>query len=326
MPDLTSERDTAIISRAADARSRGVGSSRPDVTSRTGPPLPPPAPGAQAATLRTPGWPFRVHVSHQIVASYVDNRTARLAVNAVLGSVFLNIDTGTVITLLLREFASDLYNLVPILPVAESKATALGKKELITPAADMARLGFTPCAFYRHSSGVILPTILNVQTLPNVWPAFREALNIEGQRALGWAKAFEKVLQWYAVARIPIPAQRTEAAAAAAAAAEFSAARLSLELYKATAAVLNPGARMLRAAKLLSDMRGLTAAEKSLVLLDFLKRIGFVIKGAVVDEGPHLMMIANDGRFAIRILKTTGEILYGRFNVERLEYVFEALR
>ena len=84
---------------------------------------------------------------------------------------------------------------------------------------------------------------------------------------------------------------------------------------------------MLAAARQLSAMRNLTAAQKAKVMLDFFRRINFVInKEGLVDEGLYLIMKSDDARYAFRFVKSSGEILYGRFNFQTLEYVWEALR
>lgn len=269
-------------------------------------------------TARAVNWPFRASAGPDVIASYIDNRTRKLSINGVLGVVYLALDNGTTITIPLAMFRSDLYNLVPIFPVASSKSAALGVVERVAPASDLAKMGFVPCAFYRHESGAILPTVLNPQTLPNIWATYREALILERDRLNGWADAFEKLLQWYTVARIPIPALRAGSAG-------FVARSLARELYQSTAAAANPGQQMLRAASILSDMRGLTAAQKVEVILEFFKRIGFLAKPAV-DEGTAIILIAENELSAFKILKDTGQILYGRFNRQTLEYVFEALR
>jgi hypothetical protein len=46
----------------------------------------------------------------------------------------------------------------------------------------------------------------------------------------------------------------------------------------------------------------------------------------VVDEGARLIMYSEDSRYAFAFLKDSGEILYGKFNLETLQYVWSALK
>lgn len=278
----------------------------------------PPSPARQDAADTSTEWPFRVAAPTEVVKNYVDNRVNRLSINAVLGVVQFGLDDGRIISLPLAAFRNESYNLVPLLPVTPTKARALEQMERYIPSADLSRMGLTACAFYRSDSDVVVPTILNAQTLPHIWQTFREALILEGQRVSGWADAFEKVLQWYSVARIPIPALKVGSAG-------FVAGSMANELYQSTAAATHPGQRMLRAASILSDMRGLTAAQKLEVMQAFFKRIGFLAK-EITEEKTFIQLIANDGKSALKILKDTGQILYGKFNFETLQYDFQAIR
>ena len=62
-------------------------------------------------------------------------------------------------------------------------------------------------------------------------------------------------------------------------------------------------------------------------VLAFFRRINFIInKEGLVDEGLYLIMKSDDAKYAFRFVKSSGEILYGRFNFQTLEYVWEALR
>jgi hypothetical protein len=120
---------------------------------------------------------------------------------------------------------------------------------------------------------------------------------------------------------------RAAKAAGAGRAAAVSVTGVADELVAATQAIANPGQKMLAAARQVSAMRNLTAGQKARVILEFFKRIGFAIsKEGVVDEAAQLVMKSEDERYAFRFIKSTGDILYGKFNMKTYQYVWESLR
>jgi YD repeat-containing protein len=51
-----------------------------------------------------------------------------------------------------------------------------------------------------------------------------------------------------------------------------------------------------------------------------------LIARGVRDAGPFLEMISDDGRCALRIVKETGVILYGKIDLQKAEYIWRQLR
>jgi len=198
----------------------------------------------------------------------------------------------------------------------------------------------TPNYAYYLKDGIIFPTILSDTTIPNLTPFIRKTREQHIQDLRATADLGEAVLWWYVGARFPIKvgpgggakeaarAGAKEAAkGGAAAAAAFDAAKVADELFAATRTVVNPGQRMLAAARQLGSMTALTAAQKVKVILEFFQRIGFAIsKAGVVDDGARFVMYSEDSRYAFAFVKGTGEVLYGKINVQTLAYVWEVLK
>jgi hypothetical protein len=115
----------------------------------------------------------------------------------------------------------------------------------------------------------------------------------------------------------------TEGAAVSAA---FNAVKVADELVSATEAIANPGAKLVQAARSLSQMTEVAAPQKVEVILEFIKRIGFAIsKEGVVDEGAAFLMKAENGRAAFRFIKATAKILYGKFDMTKMDYIWTEL-
>jgi hypothetical protein len=114
---------------------------------------------------------------------------------------------------------------------------------------------------------------------------------------------------------------------AAIAGAEFNAARVAEELVASTTSLAHGGQKMLAAARELSALEGLSAAQKAEAMLQFLDRIGFAIgKQGVVDEGARLVMYAEDSRYALAFIKDSGKILYGKFDMQAMEYIWNVIK
>jgi len=187
------------------------------------------------------------------------------------------------------------------------------------------------------ASGKIVPDHVNPITAPFLC---RYLLKAEAEyvanfdaMAKGMVKVFEamKLIIELELFRATIPgagpAKVPRAVGAAGAGAKaFDAAAVAEELYVATKAAANPGARMLAAATRLSGMAELTGAQKVPTILEFFKRIGFAIgKEGVKDAGEFFVMKSEDGLYAFRILKDTGRILYGKMDLAKMDYIWRAL-
>lgn len=104
-------------------------------------------------------------------------------------------------------------------------------------------------------------------------------------------------------------------------------AQVADELIAATATIQANGPRFIRAAALLSGRVGLSALEKAQVILEFARRIGFGFsRRGLVDAGELFLLESEDAIYAFRIMKDSGQIWYGRFNIEAAEYVWNLLR
>jgi hypothetical protein len=161
--------------------------------------------GSAAGSISEPPaqdrWPFSgLPVPPEIAANYIDDRTTAVAVKLALGAVFLTVEGGAEVELPLAEFLEVSYNIVPVFPAAGTKEEA----RALLPEAEMRRRGLTVCAFYRDPTGVVLPTVLNEQTLPRVMPTFRRALEAERAGAVSAEKTATDLLLWYIGARFPV--------------------------------------------------------------------------------------------------------------------------
>ncbi|MGH3974348.1 MAG: DUF4157 domain-containing protein [Pseudonocardiaceae bacterium] len=175
------------------------------------------ASGAAVAVPAGSRWPFSpLPIPAEIAASYVDDRTVTVAVKLALGTVFLTLEGGARIELPLADFRETSYNLVPIFPVADTKDEA----RALFPQTEMDRIGLTVCAFYRDPTGVVVPTVLNEQTLPRVVPTFRRALEADRAGVAAAEKTAIGLLLWYIGARLPVRATGPKTAAPTAGALE----------------------------------------------------------------------------------------------------------
>jgi hypothetical protein len=197
----------------------------------------------------------------------------------------------------------------------------------------------TPNYAYYLRDGIIFPTTLSATTIPSLIPFVRKKReqDLAGIKATG--DLAKDVLWWYVGARFPgvmkggggsAPAKEAVKGAAkgsAAAKAAFDAAKVADELFAATKSIANPGEKMLAAGGQLSAMRGITAAEKVKVMLEYFKKIGFIIgKEGVVDDGARFIMKSDDGKYAFAFVKDTTEILYGKFDRATLKYVWRVMK
>jgi hypothetical protein len=97
-------------------------------------------------------------------------------------------------------------------------------------------------------------------------------------------------------------------------------------LIIATARIAGNSAKMMQAARLLAVMKFLTASQKVQVILEFFKSIGFSIKNAqVIEEAEYYLMYSEDSRFAFRVMKATGDIIFGVINTKTFDYTWTSL-
>jgi Domain of unknown function (DUF4157) len=177
-------------------------------------PSPPPA----TTTTPSPGggdaWPFGLPGLIALSDSYLDTRTTTIAVKLALNASFFGMQDGTEVELPASEFELASYNIVPILPVvgslAEAQALEQPRRE------ELRRRGLEPCAFYRAGNGVVVPTLLNPQTLPRTWVTYQRALEAERAGVRATVEALQHVALWYVGARFPVRTGRPAAPAAAA--------------------------------------------------------------------------------------------------------------
>jgi hypothetical protein len=187
--------------------------------------------------------------------------------------------------------------------------------------------------YYLGPGGMIFPTIVSNTTSPGVCATLRLAWKQHQEDARAAAKFSKDLLWWYVGARMPV---KTEAAPAEAAkdvgkgGAIVAASKIEQALQQivdGTASIANPGQRMVEAAKLLSRMSTLSAAEKVQVILKFFDRIGFAIsKTGVVEKADHFIMYSEDSRYAFKFMKGAGEIAYGKFDMAAMDYVWTVLK
>jgi hypothetical protein len=198
-----------------------------------------------------------------------------------------------------------------------------------------------PLVTYYLRDGIIFPTTLSETTLPNLIPQVRAKRDADRGDVNADAELAEAVTWWYVGARIPfriksggggvkVPPPVVPVVPATKAA--LSAAEVAEELFVATKSITGNVKKMLAAARQLSSMGGLTAAQKAEVMMAFFQKIGSgagrafgvaLVKGAPwVDEGLHLLMVSQDGKSAFRFIKSTGEILLGKLNPQTMQFVW----
>jgi Domain of unknown function (DUF4157) len=196
--------------------------------------------------------------------------------------------------------------------------------------ADLNRLtpGVVNYTYYLRD-GLIFPTILSDTTVPQLMTAVRAKFEQDRQDIKATGDLAEALLWWYVGARFPLRIGRgpVPEGAPIPPAAVFSAGKAAEELVSATSSIVNPGQRMLAAARQLSSLPRLSAGQKVEVMLAFFKRIGFAVsKAGVVDDGARLVMYSEDSRYAFAFLKDSAEILYGKFDMAKFEYVWQLLK
>jgi hypothetical protein len=97
-------------------------------------------------------------------------------------------------------------------------------------------------------------------------------------------------------------------------------------LIIATARIAGNSAKMMQAVRLLAVMKFLTASQKVQVILEFFKSIGYSIKNAqVIEEAEYYLMYSEDSRFAFRVMKATGDIIFGVINTKTFDYTWTSL-
>ena len=140
-------------------------------------------------------------VTGDVRAAYIDDRAKAVAVKLMLGAAYITLDDGREIELPLSEFREASYQFVPILPGAVTRE--LAEAQAGTLASELAQRGLKPVAFYRDATGVFIPTVLNYQTLPRIWPTFEQAVAADRADLGATQRTFEDLLFWYVGARYP---------------------------------------------------------------------------------------------------------------------------
>jgi hypothetical protein len=153
----------------------------------------------------TSRWPFGNLTPADIRAAYIDDRAVSVAVKLMLGAAYITLEDGREIVLPLAEFREASYNFVPILPGAPTRELAQSQAAML--ASDLAQRGLQPVSFYRDGSGVFIPTVLNYQTLPRIWPTFEQALEADRAGLRATEEGFRALLWWYVGARFPARAR-----------------------------------------------------------------------------------------------------------------------
>ncbi len=177
---------------------------------------------------------------------------------------------------------------------------------------------------YYLRDGYIFPTILSETTIPNLMPYIRAKREADREDLRATADTLEALAWWYVGARLPIRVK--SGGAPTTAASSFKAARVAEELFATTKGLANPGQKMLAAAPQLSGMINLSALQKTQVMLEYFRKIGFIIsKEGVVDEGAYLLMKSDGAAYAFRFIKDTGKILYGKMDMKLFDYVWRPL-
>jgi hypothetical protein len=313
------------IGNRATARLLGTHSGeRGRLLQRAGPATKPP--GAGDAGTKPPEIAFPV--PPEVLAQYLDERVESVAVNLMQATVFVELDSGEEVQIPLGQIVDERFELVPMFPVRDTLEGALaGVPENWDK--EIQKRGQKLCVFYRGPGKLVWPSILNEQTLPRLMKAYRLALDAAREGARATAKTGEDLLLWYIGARFPLKTRHAPAstgARAGAAAGAFNAAKVADELVAATSQLKSPGQMMVAAAKQLSGMGGMSAAQKVEVILEFFRRIGFITsKEGVLAEKGYYIMHSEDYRYAFKILKDSGKILYGKFDIAAAEYVWTVL-
>ncbi len=211
--------------------------------------------------------------------------------------------------------------------VRELPAQGMGYEELLKKFSVPVKFTVEP------TSGKIIPNHLNPVTAPFLcnWLRSAEAEYIKNFDAVanGMIKILEKekVIIEIALFRAALEGlSGIRGARPPSVAGVFNPAQTADELLTATKTIQNPGLRMLEAATRLARM-SLSADQKVGAILEFFKRIGFAISTAgVVDKGEYWIMRSEDDRYAFKFIKDTAEILYGKFDLEKLDYIWKALK
>ena len=71
----------------------------------------------------------------------------------------------------------------------------------------------------------------------------------------------------------------------------------------------------------------MTAVQKADVVLEITKKLGFALSlTGVVTHPDYIEMFSEDEQYVFRIMMDTGKIMYGRFDMKKLEYIWDTLR
>jgi hypothetical protein len=98
-------------------------------------------------------------------------------------------------------------------------------------------------------------------------------------------------------------------------------------LLAQTADIASNGQRMLAAARILSAVRGMSAAQKVSTMMAFFKGINFSINvenGIIQEAEGSFLIYSEDMRYAFRFTADRA-MSYGKFSMEKLEYLWTKL-
>ncbi len=185
----------------------------------------------------------------------------------------------------------------------------------------------------------IFPRDLNSRTLPNLWRVRQEAIRrMEEFNYEFMLAALPAIIFIISIAGTAIQSTRTPRASAGsrirqrmlsgyrtpqvAGAPAFSAATVADELVASVSTIGSNGQKMLAAARQLSAMSNLTAAQKVQVMLTFFNRIGFATRGAPAETSLFFQLASEDGRYLFQFMKDSGVIRYGRFNIDTGQFMW----
>lgn len=187
----------------------------------------------------------------------------------------------------------------------------------------------------------IFPRELNSRTLPNLWRVRQEAINrmeeYNYQFMLAAMPAVIFIITMAGTATMVRPTPRSAVTTrirqrimlgyrtAPVAGSVFNAATVADELFNSVANVTGNGQKMLAAARQLSSMSNLTAAQKVEVILTFFNRIGFATQGTATQTAGYIQLISEDGKYIFQFLKDTGIIRYGRINLQTGQWTWITL-
>jgi hypothetical protein len=187
----------------------------------------------------------------------------------------------------------------------------------------------------------IFPRELNSRTLPNLWRVRRETINrmeeYNYQIILVALPAVIFIISMAGPTTVVRPTPRASVKTRIlqrimsgyrtppVSGSVFSAVTVAEELVGSVANITGNGQKMLAAARQLSAMSNLSAAQKVEVILVFFNKIGFAIQGAATQAASYIQIISEDGKYIFQFLKDSGVIRYGKINLQTGQWMWVTL-